>query len=97
MGDNLENLALQDVCSFRGFPPEALVGIGNSLNNTITDNLKNNLLQSKGGSDSLSGDQSDDTLIGSDGGTAEKDTLTGGSGRDLICIRNYYNSRCSFY
>ncbi|TAL36899.1 MAG: calcium-binding protein [Alphaproteobacteria bacterium] len=62
LGSNLENLTLAST---------AVVGIGNTLNNTLTGNASGNTLNGVAGND---------TLIGGDG----LDTLIGGTGTDTF-------------
>ncbi len=73
LGDNVENLTLKE-------GTEALVGIGNELDNEITGNSGANTLKGLGGNDRLDGGDGDDSLYGGAG----DDTLIGGAGSDLI-------------
>ncbi|PIG94250.1 FG-GAP repeat protein [Gloeocapsopsis sp. IPPAS B-1203] len=81
LGDNLENLTLANTLV-------DMNGTGNSLNNVIVGNSSNNILRGKAGNDSLHSGEGGDILIGTERGIAEKDTLTGGSGRDVFVLGN---------
>ncbi len=69
LGVNVENLILG---------VNALNGIGNALNNTITGNVANNTLAGLDGSDTLIGDAGADLLFGGSGA----DTMIGGANND---------------
>ena len=71
LGDNLENLTLIGA---------AIVGTGNSLNNTIIGNAHDNELNGDAGNDILEGGDGQDTLSGGIG----NDTLKGDGGDDLL-------------
>ena len=80
LASNVENLTLTG---------GALIGIGNTLNNSISgDNLNNQLSGLDGndtisggdGNDALTGGQGNDSLLGGDG----NDTLDGGPGNDTM-------------
>jgi Ca2+-binding RTX toxin-like protein len=68
---NVENLMLIG---------NAILGIGNSLNNEILGTLQNNSLFGDAGNDILLGFEGDDSLTGGAG----NDTLTGGAGNDTF-------------
>jgi len=61
---------------------DALIGVGNDLNNIIYGNNGNNSLNGAAGDDSLNGGLGDDSL---DGGTGN-DTLVGGLGNDTYYL-----------
>lgn len=69
LSDYVENLDVQD---------EAVIGIGNDLNNQINGNMYSNQLFGGNGNDNIFGDKGDDSLIGERG----HDTLHGGGGLD---------------
>ena len=71
LGANLENLTLIGA---------AIVGAGNSLNNTIFGNAQDNELNGDAGNDILEGGDGQDTLSGGIG----NDTLRGDGGDDLL-------------
>jgi serralysin len=73
---NVENLLLDNGAIYL----TALIGVGNSGNNTITGNSLNNALTGGAGNDSLSGGVGNDTLRD----TLGNDTLNGGDGNDNI-------------
>jgi Ca2+-binding RTX toxin-like protein len=86
LDDNLENLYLID---------SAVVGTGNSLNNTVVGNAGNNSVYGGFGSDAVYGGFGSDAVYGEDGddfvngGTAtsydtSNDYLDGGSGNDTL-------------
>jgi len=93
LSDNVENLTLtgkifNDVPGF--FPPQ-LVGNGNWLNNVIQgSNDSNNLLDGKGGDDTLIGGNKNDNLLGNGG----NDALVGGAGYDTL---NGYGTAGRFF
>ncbi|AFZ31544.1 FG-GAP repeat protein [Gloeocapsa sp. PCC 7428] len=72
-------------------------GVGNNLNNTITGNSLDNVLHGRAGNDLLVGNAGNDILVGTDGTVGDKDTLTGGSGRDTFVLGNatsvFYDDR----
>jgi hypothetical protein len=80
LGLNLENLKLAGV--------DASSGTGNDLNNTIIGNAANNLLNGLTGNDNLDGRAGNDTLLAGSGVVGERDTLTGGTGRDTFLLGN---------
>ncbi|PIG93096.1 FG-GAP-like repeat-containing protein [Gloeocapsopsis sp. IPPAS B-1203] len=93
---NLENLTITD----RVFPFIGIgTGTGNNLNNTITGNSSDNGLYGRAGNDLLIGNAGNDFLFGTDGTVGDKDTLTGGSGRDTFVLGNattvFYDDRNS--
>jgi Ca2+-binding RTX toxin-like protein len=71
LGDNVENLTLTGT---------ALIGTGNSLNNTITGNNGNNTLDGGAGVDILDGGAGNDTYIVD----STTDTITDSAGTDTI-------------
>ncbi|PPS45141.1 S-layer family protein [Chroococcidiopsis sp. TS-821] len=89
---NVENLTLIE-------NNDAFFGVGNNLNNTIAGNSLNNILHGRAGNDLLIGNAGNDTLVGTDGTIGDKDTLTGGSGRDTFILGNattvFYDDRNS--
>ncbi|NET75152.1 MULTISPECIES: FG-GAP-like repeat-containing protein [Okeania] len=72
LGDNLENLNLTG--------NDAINGTGNSLDNTITDNIANNRVNGNDGNDILKAGGGDDTVNGGSGA----DQIIGGRGNDLL-------------
>jgi Ca2+-binding RTX toxin-like protein len=74
LGANLEHLALAELA------PDALIGIGNGLNNVLTGNIYNNTLDGGIGNDYLNGGLGNDTLYGGSG----NDTLSGDAGNDYL-------------
>jgi Ca2+-binding RTX toxin-like protein len=96
LGSNLENLILTEL---RFAIPTAINGTGNSLNNTIIGNDSNNILKGLTGNDKLNGRAGNDDLLGSSGTVGERDTLTGGAGRDTFFLGNatsvFYDDRNS--
>lgn len=70
--NNVENLVLTGT--------QAINGLGNSANNTITGNDANNMLVGFAGNDILDGGLGDDNLIGGNG----NDILNGGAGEDTV-------------
>jgi serralysin len=72
LGDNLDNLLL--------IGSDAVNGVGNSLNNSLTGNAANNILSGLAGNDALSGGAGNDTLLGGSG----NDLLVGGDGNDRL-------------
>ncbi|MES1022475.1 hypothetical protein ABN584_06190 [Gloeocapsa sp. BRSZ] len=87
---NVENLTLIE-------NNYAFFGVGNNLNNTITGNSLDNVLHGRAGTDLLVGNAGNDILVGTDGTVGDKDTLTGGSGRDTFVLGNatsvFYDDR----
>ncbi|MBE9193324.1 FG-GAP repeat protein [Gloeocapsopsis crepidinum LEGE 06123] len=87
---NVENLTIAD-------ETYDVSGIGNNLDNTITGNSFSNVLRGKARNDLLIGNAGNDILIGTDGTVGDKDTLTGGSGRDTFMLGNtttvFYDDR----
>ncbi len=78
LGDNIENLILDDVQG------KGSSGTGNKSNNVITGSVGDNELKGMAGNDSLVGGEGADTL---DGGLG-RDTLVGGNGDDLYRMNN---------
>ncbi|MBD1218321.1 MAG: calcium-binding protein [Aphanizomenon flos-aquae Clear-A1] len=78
---NVEDLALQEIAA-------NINGMGNILNNTITDNSKDNILDGGAGNDIIRASGGNDTLIGGLGA----DTLTGGLGNDRFVYTNLTDS-----
>ncbi len=81
----LENLTLTGT--------DALDGVGNHANNTLTGNAAANTLQGLAGNDTLRGGGGDDTLHGGEGndrldGGAGADILVGGTGNDVYVVDN---------
>ncbi|WP_445635813.1 pre-peptidase C-terminal domain-containing protein [Nostoc sp. DSM 114161] len=82
LGANLDNLTLTGTGSING--------TGNSLNNTISGTSPgNNILNGRGGDDSLIGGSGNDTLNGEDGDDRlrsglDNDRLNGGAGNDVL-------------
>ena len=72
LGANVENLILLEM-NYPLPPGINSVGVGNSMDNTITGNSGNNILNGNSGNDTL------------DGGTGN-DTLIGGTGNDLFLV-----------
>jgi len=96
LGANLENLTITD----RVFPFIGIgTGTGNNLNNTITGNSSDNGLYGRAGNDLLIGNAGNDFLFGTEGTVGDKDTLTGGSGRDRFFLGDatsvFYDDRNS--
>jgi trimeric autotransporter adhesin len=75
LGDNVENLTLATGAS---------IGIGNTLNNAITDNGGNHNLFGREGNDSLYGGAGNDGLHGESG----DNLLAGGAGNDTFYIES---------
>lgn len=99
LGNNFENLILSEQSIIYGIPEDNLGlynGTGNSSNNTITGNSKANILKGLAGNDRLQGLAGNDILQGTDIGIGEKDTLTGGAGKDIFLLgdatQTYYNN-----
>jgi len=90
LGNNLENLALTGT--------DAIDGIGNSLDNTISGNEASNVLSGGTGNDTLEGDNfssdfGNDVLIGGAGndvlvGDRGDDVLIGGAGADQFTFND---------
>jgi trimeric autotransporter adhesin len=87
LGANLEKLILVELA------PDALIGVGNGLNNMLTGNIYNNVLEGSLGNDSLDGGIGDDTLSGGTGndvyninsiGDLVMESSTLSSGIDLV-------------
>jgi RTX calcium-binding nonapeptide repeat (4 copies)/Lectin C-type domain len=76
LGNNVEQLILTG--------SEAIDGIGNSLNNSITGNAANNILKGEAGKDKLNGSGGNDLLVGGEG----NDILTGGKGKDSFVFNS---------
>jgi Ca2+-binding RTX toxin-like protein len=83
LGANLEDLF------FEGGGGNALIGVGNGLNNTLTGNGYGNILSGGAGNDSIYGGFGNDSLYGEAGndslsGGFDNDSIDGGSGNDYL-------------
>ncbi|WP_197480216.1 MULTISPECIES: putative Ig domain-containing protein, partial [unclassified Anabaena] len=76
LGDNVENLTLVR---------NAIIGLGNELDNRIFGNNQNNVLVGLEGDDFLSGGAGEDFLVGGIG----YDTLDGGRGADIFDLTGF--------
>ncbi|AFZ31852.1 Hemolysin-type calcium-binding region [Gloeocapsa sp. PCC 7428] len=94
---NVENLILANHTTT--VTSDALIGIGNSLNNTITGNNLNNTLYGYAGNDSLTGWSGYDTLYGGTGNDTldgsndhfgQQDKLYGEDGNDTLVATGWH-------
>lgn len=88
LGDNLENLTLQNTRVIQN-PARNDGGLGNNLDNTIQGNIGNNFLFGFEGNDRVFGSSGNDTLYGGNGidnlvGDNGNDLLWGGEGNDIL-------------